>query len=151
MLWALAAAFGIVLLLGALRGVWNVILKVGLLILLLVGLAYPVLGLLTRTNNFHLDRAWSLVDTIRTSQDETQKMSARQELNSLWTLDYFELVQRQTPDEAAAIRWLQAAPDAYWPKRSVAVTLATHVSLYTLACRQYWAGPGMNPNGVADM
>jgi uncharacterized membrane protein len=36
---------------------------------------------------------------------------ARQELASLWTLDYFDMFQRQNPDEAAAIRWLQFAPD----------------------------------------
>jgi uncharacterized membrane protein len=52
-----------------------------------------------------------LVDTLRTGEDETAKSLARQELASLWTLDYFDMFERQNPDEAAAIRWLQAAPD----------------------------------------
>jgi uncharacterized membrane protein len=82
-----------------------------LLIVLLVGLAYPVLGILTRTDNFQLERAVTLLDTIQSSDEEGAKMVARQELNSLWTLDYFDMFQRQNPDEAAAIRWLESAPE----------------------------------------
>jgi len=111
MLWSLATAYGIVVLLQKLRGGWDIAFRVGLFILLLVGLTYPVLGILTRTDNFRLDRGLSLLDTIWSSGDEGPKMTARQELKSLWTLDYFNIFQRQNPDEAAAIRWLQDAPD----------------------------------------
>ena len=51
------------------------------------------------------------MNTILTSDETGAKALARQELNSLWTLDYFDMFQRQNPDEAAAIRWLQSAPD----------------------------------------
>ncbi len=111
MLWSLAVAYGVVVLLQKLRGVWNIAFRVGLFVLLLVGLTYPVLGILTRTDNFRLGRAVTLLDTIQSSEDEGAKMIARQELNSLWTLDYFNMFQRQNPDEAAVIRWLESAPD----------------------------------------
>ena len=110
-LWSLAVAYGIAVLLQKLRGGWNIAFRAGLSVLLLVGLAYPVLGILTRTDNFRLERAVTLLGTIQSSEDEGAKMIARQELNSLWTLDYFDMFQRQNPDEAAAIRWLESAPD----------------------------------------
>jgi YYY domain-containing protein len=110
-LWSLAAAYGIAVLLQKLRGGWDIAFRVGLALLLLVGLTYPVLGILTRTGNFQLDRAALLLGTIRTSPDENAKVAARQQLGSLWTLDYFNMFQRQNPDDAAAIRWLQSAPD----------------------------------------
>jgi len=111
MLWSLAAAYGIAVLVQKLHGGWNIVFQVGLVLLLLVALTYPVLGILTRTDNFRLDRAFSLLDTIFNDNEEGAKTLARQELNSLWTLDYFNMVKRQNPDEAAAIRWLQSAPD----------------------------------------
>ncbi|MBU0510527.1 MAG: hypothetical protein KJ638_02350, partial [Chloroflexi bacterium] len=111
MLWSLAAAYGIAVLLQKLRGGWSVAFRVGFVILLLVGLTYPIFGITNRTNDFQIDRAISLSNTIRTSEDEEVKLAALQELASLWTLDYFDMFQRQNPDEAAAIRWLQAAPD----------------------------------------
>jgi YYY domain-containing protein len=111
MLWSLAAAYGIAVLLQKLRGVWDLAFRVELIALLVVGLSYPVFGILTRTGNFQLERAWTLLNTIRRSEDETTKSIVRQDLDSLWTLDYFETFQRQNPDEAAAIRWLTSAPD----------------------------------------
>ncbi|MGD8403661.1 MAG: DUF2298 domain-containing protein [Anaerolineales bacterium] len=111
MLWSLAVAYGIVVLLQKLRSGWSISFRVGLVILLLVGLVYPVLGILTRTDNFRIERALTLLDTLQSSEDEGAKMIARQELNSLWTLDYFDMFQRQNPDEAAAIRWLESVPD----------------------------------------
>ncbi len=110
-LWSLAVSYGIAVLLQKLRGGWDIAFRVGLVLLLLVGLTYPILGILNRTGNFQLDRAALLLDTIRTDPDENAKAAARQELGSLWTLDYFNMFQRQNPDEAAAIRWLQSAPD----------------------------------------
>jgi uncharacterized membrane protein len=111
MLWSLAAAFGIALLTQKLRGIWNITFRIGLLVLLLIGLTYPVFGLLNRTGNFRLNRAAALRETIRTSEDDETRLLARQELDSLWTLDYFQVFERQHPDEAAAIDWLKDAPD----------------------------------------
>jgi uncharacterized membrane protein len=84
---------------------------VSLILVLAVGLTYPVLGILTRTDNFRLGRAFDLLNTIFISEEEGAKSLARQELDSLWTLDYFDMIQRQNPDEVAAIRWLNSAPD----------------------------------------
>jgi len=111
MLWSLAAAYGIAFLSQKLRAGWNITFGVGLALVLLAGLTYPVLGILERTNDFQLSRAFSLLGTIQSSDDETTRTIARQELDDLWTLDYFDMVQRQNPEEAAAIRWLQSAPD----------------------------------------
>jgi uncharacterized membrane protein len=111
MVWSLAVGYGMIVLAQNLRNGWNVAFRVGLVLLLLVGLTYPVLAILNRTGDFQLDRALALENTLRTSGDETARTIARQELSSLWTLDYFDMFQRQNPDEAAAIRWLQSAPD----------------------------------------
>lgn len=111
MLWSLVAAYGIVVLAQNLRTGWNVAFRVGLVLLLLVGLTYPIFGILTRTDNFRLERAFLLLSTIQSSNDVDTRMIAHQELATLWDLDYFEMFQRQNPDEAAAIRWLQSAPD----------------------------------------
>jgi YYY domain-containing protein len=102
-LWSLAVAYGIAVMLQKMRGVWDVAFRAGLILVLMVGLAFPVFGILTRTDNFRLGQAFRLLD----APDEY----TRQELASLWTLDYFEIFQRQNPDEAAAIRWLESAPD----------------------------------------
>jgi len=111
MVWSLAAAYGIVVLLQKLRGGWHMVFSVGLVLLLLVGLTYPVLSLLDRTGNFQIGRASLLLETLQSSEEETTRAIARQELNSVWTLDYFQMFERQNPDEAAVIRWLQSAPD----------------------------------------
>jgi uncharacterized membrane protein len=111
MLWSLAASYEIVVLAQQLRGGWNIAFRAGLLLLLLVGLTYPVLSILDRTGNFQFDRALEFLNTFRSSDDEAARAFARQELGSLWSLDYFDMFQRQNPDEAAAIRWLQSAPD----------------------------------------
>ena len=110
-LWSLATAYGIAIMVQNLRKGWRIIFRVGLVFLLLVGLTYPFFSLPTRTGNFQFDRAALLLETIRSSEDEDAKLVARQELDALWTLDYFDIFQRQNPDEAAAIRWLTSAPD----------------------------------------
>jgi uncharacterized membrane protein len=82
---SLAAAYGIVVLLRSLRGAWIVLFSVLFLSVLVIGLAYPAFGLLSKTNKFNPP--------------------------SGYTLDDFERVQRENPDEAAAIRWLESASD----------------------------------------
>lgn len=111
MLWSLAAAYGIAVLIRKSRGGWNIAVQVGLVLLLIVGLTYPVFGISTQTGNFRIERAFQLMKTLRTGENEDARSNARQELDSLWTLDYFDMYQRQNPDEAAAIRWLSNAPD----------------------------------------
>ena len=85
LLWSIAAAFGIAILLQNLRGRWDWIFRVGLVILLFMSLTYPALAIANKTNNFNPPLGW--------------------------TLDDFTRIQRYTPDEAAAIEWLKSAPD----------------------------------------
>ncbi len=82
---SLAAAYGIVVLLRNMRGRWDIPFMLGLIILLGIGLTYPTLSLFNKTNNFKPP--------------------------SGYTLDDFDRVQRENPDEAAAIEWLRSAPD----------------------------------------
>jgi uncharacterized membrane protein len=82
---SLAAAYGVITLLRSLRGVANVAFSVIVALVLIVGLTYPALSLLNKTNNFNPPFGFTLND--------------------------FDRVQRENPDEAAAIQWLQSAPD----------------------------------------
>jgi uncharacterized membrane protein len=85
LLWSIAAAFAVVVLIQKLRGVWHGVFLSGFMILLAMSLTYPVLSLANKTNNFHPPLGW--------------------------TLDDFTRIQRNDPDEAAAIAWLKSAPD----------------------------------------
>jgi YYY domain-containing protein len=111
MVWSLAASFGAIVLAQKLRTGWNIAFRAGLLLLLLVGLTYPVLSILDRTGNFRLDRAFTIMGTPQSGENQFMQPVAFQELTSLWTLDYFDMFESYNPDEAAAIRWLQSAPD----------------------------------------
>jgi YYY domain-containing protein len=82
---SLAAAYGIIVLFRNLRGAANVAFSILFAFVLIVGLTYPALSLFNKTNNFKPP--------------------------SGFTLDDFDRVQRENPDEAAAILWLRAAPD----------------------------------------
>ena len=82
---SLAAAYGIILLFRNLRGVANVAFSSVFALVLLVGLTYPTLSIFNKTNSFKPPAGY--------------------------TLDDFNRVQRENPDEAAAINWLRSAPD----------------------------------------
>jgi YYY domain-containing protein len=82
---SLAAAYGIIILFRNLRGAANVAFSVLFALVLIVGLTYPSLSLLNKTNSFR--PPFGL------------------------TLDDFDRVQRENPDEAAALLWLRSAPD----------------------------------------
>jgi len=85
LLWSLAAACAAAFLLQNLRRAWDWVFRFGLILLLFASLAYPVFGVANKTNNFNPPLGWNLDD--------------------------FTRIQRSDPDEAAAIRWLQSAPD----------------------------------------
>ena len=82
---SLAAAYGIIILFRNLRGAANAAFSGLFVLVMIVGLSYPALSLVNKTNGF----------------------------NPLFgfTLDDFDRVQRENPDEAAAINWLRSAPD----------------------------------------
>ena len=83
LMWGIAAAFGSAVLLVQLPRVWGGVFRVGLGIILFVGLTYTLLGLWSKTNGFQPPTGWSLDGT--------------------------ETYARQSPDDMAAIRWLSAA------------------------------------------
>ncbi len=85
MLWSLAAAFGAAVLLQNLRGVANIAFRILVGLVVFSGLLYPAFGLMTKTNNFKPLFGFTLND--------------------------FDRVQRETPDEAAAVEFLLTAPD----------------------------------------
>jgi uncharacterized membrane protein len=82
---SLAAAYGIIILFRNLRGAANTAFSGLFLLVMIVGLTYPSLSLFSKTNNFNPPFDF--------------------------TLDDFDRVQRENPDEAAAINWLRSAPD----------------------------------------
>jgi uncharacterized membrane protein len=85
MLWSLAAAFGTAYLLQNLRGVKNIVFSIIIGLVIFSGLLYPALGLLTKTNNFKPFYGF--------------------------TLDDFDRIVRENPDEAAAIEFLRTVPN----------------------------------------
>ena len=80
MLWGLAAAFGVGYILQSLRGFADATVRILMGLVIFIGLLYPALGLLTKTNNF--------------------KPAAG------YNLDDFARLQRENPDDAAAIQFL---------------------------------------------
>jgi uncharacterized membrane protein len=84
LMWSLAAAFAVTMLLQGLRRCWEWLFRVVLVVLLFMCLTYPVLGVYSKTNNFNPGLGW--------------------------TLDDFQRIVRGSPDDAAAISWLNTAP-----------------------------------------
>jgi uncharacterized membrane protein len=82
---SLASAYGIVVLLQNLRGAAKAAFSAIFALVLVIGLTYPAIGIFSKTNNFKPRFGY--------------------------TLDDFDRVQRENPDEAAAMLWLRSAPD----------------------------------------
>jgi uncharacterized membrane protein len=104
---SLAASYGVAILLRNLRrGAAKVIFNVVFVLVLIVGLVYPVLGVASKTNNFKPYFGF--------------------------TLDDYDRVQRETPDEAAAMLWLRSAPDGVVAEAvGGAYSSYARVSIYT--------------------
>jgi YYY domain-containing protein len=83
LLWGIAVAFGITVLLRGLKGLTAIVFRVGLIFLVGAALVYPFLGLWTKTSGFQPTAGFNLDGAA-----------------------YFE---RQSPDEMAGIRWLRDA------------------------------------------
>ncbi len=83
LLWSLAAAYATATLWSRLRPPWRSIFRLSLVVVLALGLIYPLLGLWTRTDGFQPSR---------------------------WRLDGTAYLQTNTPDEYAAMQWLWQAP-----------------------------------------
>ncbi|HEX6303968.1 MAG TPA: DUF2298 domain-containing protein, partial [Anaerolineales bacterium] len=79
-----AGAYATAVLLKQLSGLRLLVFEIGLVVLLVAGLTYPTLSLWTKTNGFSPTFGW--------------------------TLDGTAYLERQSPDEVAAIQWLKSAP-----------------------------------------
>ena len=112
MLWSLAAAFATACLLQRLRGMKSALFGVLMSMVIFVGLLYPALGLLTKTNNFNPTFGF--------------------------TLDDFDRIKRDNPDEAAAIEFLRTVPDGVVAEavgdsyRSEYARISTYTGLQTV-------------------
>jgi YYY domain-containing protein len=85
-LWSLVAAFGVAYLIQNIKSLaWNIIFRIGIGLVIFVGLLYPALSLPTKTNNFEPYGGFSLDD--------------------------FDRIKRENPDDAAGIEFLRNAPD----------------------------------------
>lgn len=82
---SITAAFSMAVLLSYLRGSSRIIFNMISAAVIIVGLTYPILSFPYKANNFKPRFGYSLDD--------------------------FQRIQRENPDEAAAILWLQKAPD----------------------------------------
>jgi YYY domain-containing protein len=85
MLWSLAAAFGTAYLFENLKGLKDVLFRALIGVVIFVGLLFPIFGLMNRTNDF------------------TPLYG--------FTLDDFDRIKRDNPDEAAAIDFLRTVPN----------------------------------------
>jgi YYY domain-containing protein len=104
MLWSVAAAFVSAEMLTRLRGVGGWLYRLGWTSLLLMALVYPTLAFPSRTANFQFKNLHEAVRQARASDDWTV-------VRRVWTLDGAAHLDQFYPEVAAAIRWLQNAPD----------------------------------------
>jgi YYY domain-containing protein len=107
-LFSIAAAIAVAFLLQNLRGASEWIFKVGVVVLLLAGLTYPILAIPNKTNALMLDSAlqesWAVKNPSAFESAFVQWLSAH-------TLDDFERIRNENPAEAAGIEFLKSAPD----------------------------------------
>ena len=82
-IWSMAAAFASAILLAELRRIWGGLFRAVWVLLILSSLAYPVIMILNKTNQFH---------------------------PAQWTLDGNAYLAQIRPDEVEAIRWLNSQP-----------------------------------------
>ena len=111
MLLSLAAAFGVSVLLVHLRGLTNITFRILIGLVIFSGLLYPSLSLLTKTNDFKPADGF--------------------------TLDDFDRIVRENPDEAAAIEFLRTVPngviaEAVGDGYSGYARISTHTGLQTV-------------------
>jgi YYY domain-containing protein len=104
--WSLAGAFGVAILLQELEGRWARIFRVGLILVLVLALFFPVLALSNKTGDFKIP---AYIETVRARQAAVDSGPV-QANSSVWTLDGSVFFSHQYPDDAAAARWLLTAP-----------------------------------------
>jgi uncharacterized membrane protein len=83
-LFGIAAAFGTAVLVNELRGLWGYLFDAGIAITVMAALIYPTLSIWTKTDGFTPTYGWTLDGTV--------------------------YLEKQSPEEMAAIDWLKTAP-----------------------------------------
>ncbi len=83
--WGLSAAFATAVLLRRLKGVWDILFRILIVLLLFSALVYPLTSIWGKTNGF--------------------------EPTNGYTLDGIAYIERNNPEEMAAIRWVENAQD----------------------------------------
>jgi YYY domain-containing protein len=132
-MWSLAAAFGVAVLFLELRRVRDwLACFVPVALVVLMALFYPVLGLATKTNNFQIPAFRQALVIARESSDPTPFRTAAR----VWTLDGAVQFEREYPDDALAVRWLQSAPmgvivEAVSPTNGASYQDFAHISTYS--------------------
>jgi YYY domain-containing protein len=107
MLFSIAASFGVAVMLQVLRGKWKWAFRIGLTLLFFMALTYPILGLLTKTDNFQFTAYAQNLDIARKAGDKTPWLTAAK----VWMLDGGKFFQNLYPDDMAAAIWLRSQPD----------------------------------------
>jgi uncharacterized membrane protein len=102
----MAAAFGVAVMLQDLRGLWDWVYRIGLVIILIMSLCYPLLGLLTKTNDFQIP---AVISQLKTAQ-ELNQTSPLKTASLIWTLDGEAIYHNYYPDDMKAADWLRNAP-----------------------------------------
>ena len=127
---SLVAAFGVAVLLRALRGAPAWAFRIGLAVVLLMACTYPLLAILTRTDDFKIPAYQQALAQARASGE----ISAWKIALQTWTLDGAVGFDNQFPDDAAAAGWLATAPVgviAEAAKIDASYTDYSHISAYS--------------------
>ena len=130
LLWSLAAAFGVATLLRGLRGAWNWVYRVALMLVLFMALIYPVLGVLTKTEDFRIPAFMNNVAEAQAAGNPQPQDSAF----GVWTLDGGAYFQPIYPDDMAAAAWLRNAPQGVIVEASkvdASYSDFGHISIYS--------------------
>jgi YYY domain-containing protein len=107
-LWSTSAAFGTALMLQNLNGVWKWVYRLGIGLVLAMGLCFFAYGLPYDTKNFQIDTFRQNLEIAHATGNPAPLRTAA---TLTWTLDGARLFQSQYPDDAAAAFWLANAPD----------------------------------------
>jgi YYY domain-containing protein len=135
-LWSLAAAFGTAILLkNVKRSRWNIVSLLLITVTTLAGLIYPILALPDRTDNFKL--GIDLILAHETPMDASVALQLIESQLSSLTLDSAAYLERFSPEDAAAVRYLQSAPmgvvaEAVGGSYSGYARISTHSGLPTV-------------------
>jgi len=126
LLWSIPAGLAVAVLLRKLRGAAGWFFTVALAVVLALSLAYPALSIGNKTNGF------------------------RPYLG--WTLDDFRRIERNNPDEAAAMLWLKSAPEGVLAEAvGGSYTDYGRISVYTgLPAVLGWPGHEVQWRGTAE-